>query len=179
MRPLPRPSKGLGCVLVHQHNGRHDVLLVGLDNAAVHDHFVKHEVDGLEILHDVQLTHVLEVAVERLDEGVDWYSHVQLTHMSSAGSSGSTIALVLTCPAHTYVQWRGDRSRRGGLAPIARSSAVLICGGRFRDPRNKFLWPPRTTAGSRPQHLRARGVRGGSGPSLPMRRRAELSSRQG
>ena len=42
------------CVLVHKHDGRHDVLLVRLDNATIHNHLVQHEVNRLKIFHNLR-----------------------------------------------------------------------------------------------------------------------------
>ena len=42
--------------LVQQLNWREHVVLVGLDDASIHDHLVQNEVGLLEIEHDVELT---------------------------------------------------------------------------------------------------------------------------
>ena len=61
----------LAAGLIQKLNGREDVRLVRLDDAPVHDHLVEDEVRLLEVEHDVELAHVLKIAVERLDERMD------------------------------------------------------------------------------------------------------------
>ena len=61
----------LAASLIQKLNGREDVRLVRLDDAPVHDHLVEDEVRLLEVEHDVELAHVLKIAVERLDERMD------------------------------------------------------------------------------------------------------------
>ena len=73
-----RRSAALGGIFIHQHDGRHDVLLVRLHNAAVHDHLIEHEMHRLQVFHDVQLAHILEVPVQRLDKGVNELQNRQL-----------------------------------------------------------------------------------------------------
>eukprot|EP00308_Calcidiscus_leptoporus_P017922 CAMPEP_0119375144 /NCGR_PEP_ID=MMETSP1334-20130426/33990_1 /TAXON_ID=127549 /ORGANISM="Calcidiscus leptoporus, Strain RCC1130" /LENGTH=187 /DNA_ID=CAMNT_0007393373 /DNA_START=184 /DNA_END=748 /DNA_ORIENTATION=- len=62
-------SSGRG--LVEQVDRRQDVVFVRLNDATVHNHLVQNEVRFLEVEHDVQLAHILKVAIECLDECVD------------------------------------------------------------------------------------------------------------
>ena len=48
-----------------------DQCFVGFHDLSVHDHLIKNVMGLLDVVHDVQLTYILEVLVHRLDQVVD------------------------------------------------------------------------------------------------------------
>lgn len=58
-------------VFVHHFEWREDVGFVGLHDLATHHHLVQNEVCPLQVEHDVQLTHILEILVQSLHQGMD------------------------------------------------------------------------------------------------------------
>mmetsp|Transcript_8323 Transcript_8323/g.13960 ORF Transcript_8323/g.13960 Transcript_8323/m.13960 type:complete len:113 (-) Transcript_8323:313-651(-) len=69
------PERSCSGCFVQQVDGGKYVVFVRLNDATIHHHLVEDEVRLLKVEHDVQFTHVLEVTIQCLNEGMDELKH--------------------------------------------------------------------------------------------------------